>query len=87
MELTQSSRKNGIDYISSATKLSNVYHAGNVVLISEDPNKLKVFLSYLNDSAFTVRTSLGLSNCKTLLPNRTGSKPNLPCAEVTEQGA
>lgn len=50
------------------------------MLLSEDANKLPVFLHRLKDKAGRSRMCLEPSNCKILLHDLSGSKPNLVLA-------
>lgn len=63
--------------ISSHTRMSNVGYADDVVLLSDEPSKLKVFPDRLNGIVCTFNMDFISSKFKMLLRDWVGSKPKL----------
>lgn len=71
-----SSGNSGID-VYSDKKLSDFECADDIVLLSEDSNKLEDFLDCVNDGVGMFGTSFALSKCKVLLHNWIDRKSNV----------
>lgn len=67
----------GIHLVSTATKISDLAHMGDVTSLSEDSSKLQFFLNHTRDSLSTFETHFTHSRCKLSSQNWNSPKPNL----------